>query len=717
MTGPRQKSPKTAPRAAKGRSEAPPSGGTIAGLLPTLHERQDRSRRMARAYWALAQCSRALVRATGEEELLEQLCRILVQVGEYHMAWVGYRVDDAGRGVRPVAQAGFSEGYVEGIHVTWADVPNGRGPTGTAIRTGRPALVRCARTDPSFAPWRDQAAERGFESVLALPLVLGGATVGALTVYAVREDAFDAEEQELLQRLTDDVAFGVGALRDRADRERAETAVAASEEMFRTAFEDASAGKALTDPAGRYVRVNAAFARMLGYGPDELLAMRFADVTHPEDRVASEEAHRRLLAGQVSTIAFEKRYVARDGAEIVADVSISIVRAADGTPRYCITDIQDVTARRRAEEQFHRAQRMEALGVLAGGIAHDLNNLLTVILSASGFALAAAPPGQLREDIEEVRGAAERARAVTRQLLAFGRRQVLEPGRVDLAAMVRETERTLKRIVGERVSLRVGAPSGPAPILADPAQIEQLLVALAMNARDAMPRGGTLSVEVLAAEDPSAVRLVVADTGSGMDARTRARAFEPFFTTKSIGQGAGLGLSTAAAIVDRAGGAIDLDSAPGKGTRFEIRFPRLAEDAPPAAVPAARGAGAGVVVVVDDDEHVRRSAARMLRAAGLDVLAGGTLDEVLDGVARHPRPPAVLLTDVRMPTCSGPELAAALGARVPGLRTVYMSGYATGDLADEGTFPPGTPFVRKPFTAGELVEKVREAMREAGGAS
>ncbi|HET8733295.1 MAG TPA: GAF domain-containing protein [Anaeromyxobacteraceae bacterium] len=669
---------------------------------------------MARASWALAQCSRALVRAASEEELLGQLCRILVQVGEYHMAWVGYCCDDAKRSIRPVAQAGFSEGYVEGIHVTWADEPSGRGPMGTAIRTGRPTVIRCARTDPSFAPWREQAAERGFASVIGLPLVLGGRAIGALTVYAVREDAFDAEEQELLQRLTDDVAFGIGALRDRAERERAEAAVAASEEMFRSAFEYASTGKALTDPEGRYVRVNAAFARMLGYAPDALLRMRFADVTHPADRAASEDAHRRLLAGQLPTITLEKRYLARDGSEVVADVSVSIVRAADGSPRYCITDVQDVTTRRRAEEQFHRAQRMEALGVLAGGIAHDLNNLLTVILSASGFALAAAPPGQLREDIEEVRGAADRARAVTRQLLAFGRRQVLEPGRVDLAAMVRDTERSLKRIVGERVALRVGAPSAPAPILADPAQIEQLLVTLAMNARDAMPRGGTLSVEVLEAGDPPAVRLVVADTGSGMDARTRARAFEPFFTTKPIGQGAGLGLSTAAAIVERAGGAIDLDSAPGKGTRFVIRFPRLAEDAPPAPIHAAPAAGGGVVVVVDDDEHVRRSAARMLRAAGLDVLTGGTLDEVLEGVARHSRPPAVLLTDVRMPTCSGPELAAALGARVPGLRTVYMSGYATGDLADEGTFPPGTPFVQKPFTAGELVEKVREAMREAG---
>jgi PAS domain S-box-containing protein len=671
---------------------------------------------MARAYWALAQCGRALVRATSEQELLRQLCRVLVQVGEYHMAWVGQAMDDAERTVRPVAQAGFSEGYVESIRVTWADEPSGQGPTGKAIRTARHVVMRSARTDSSFAPWREQAAERGFASSIALPLVLPTGVIGALMVYSAREDAFDADEEELLLRLTEDVSFGIGALRERAQRERAEEAVAASEELFRSAFEDASVGKALTDPDGRYVRVNRALARMLGYAEEELLRMRFADVTHPDDRVASEDAHRRLIAGEHPTIQLEKRYVRKDGSEILADVSVSLVRAADGSPRYCITDAQDVTARRRAEEQMHRAQRMEALGLLAGGIAHELNNLITVMLSSSAFALAAAPAeGALRDDLDEIRIAAERARVVTRQLLAFGRRQVLEPGRVEFRTLLPGIGKSLKRLVGERVALRVVTPEGPAPILADPAQIEQLLFGLAANARDAMPRGGTLTVEAVDVTDPPGVRLVVADTGVGMNAPTRARMFEPFFTTKPSGKGTGLGLSTVSGIADRAGGVIRVDSAPGKGTRFEITFPRMADDAERASERAACVEGSGeVVLVVDDDEHVRRAAVRMLRQAGFEVLSGGTLDEVVEAIARHPRPPAVLLTDVRMPSCSGPELSAELADRVPGLRTVYMSGYATGDLADDAAFPPGTPFVQQPFTAEVLAEKVREAL--AGGA-
>jgi PAS domain S-box-containing protein len=323
---------------------------SIAGLPPTVQERQDRERRMARAYWTLAQSSRALVRATSEQDLLQQLCRLLVQVGEYHMAWVGYAIDDAEHTVRCMAQAGFDDGYLDSVHISWADAPHGRGPTGTAIRTGKPVVNRNSETDPNFAPWREQAIERGFASAIALPLTLSTGTIGALVVYSAKVEAFDADEEELLGRLAEDLAFGIGALRERVKRDEAEKAVAASEELFRTAFEDASVGKALTGVDLAYLRVNRALCRMLGYSAEELLRKNSLDLTHPDDRAASEEAVRRTLAGETSTVQLSKRYVKKDGGVVWADVGVSLVRAPDGSPRYFVTDVQDVTARDRAAE-------------------------------------------------------------------------------------------------------------------------------------------------------------------------------------------------------------------------------------------------------------------------------------------------------------------------------------------------------------------------------
>jgi PAS domain S-box-containing protein len=269
-----------------------------------------------------------------------------VTKGGYRLAWIGLAEPDERKSVRPVAQAGFEEGYLETVNITWADDERGRGPTGTAIRTGKPAVNRNSETDPAFAPWREPAVERGFASAIALPLTLSTGTIGALVVYSTKVDAFDADEEELLRRLAEDLAYGIGALRDRAERERAEEAVAASEALFRSAFEDASAGKALTNVDGRYVKVNRALCDMFGYSADELLEMRFSDLTHPEDREASEEALRRALAGEASTAQLAKRYLRKGGGLIWAEVGISLVRAPDGSPRYFITDVQDVTAHR-----------------------------------------------------------------------------------------------------------------------------------------------------------------------------------------------------------------------------------------------------------------------------------------------------------------------------------------------------------------------------------
>jgi len=509
----------------------------------------------------------------------------------------------------------------------------------------------------------------------------------------------------------------------------AQEATAASEELFRSAFEDASVGKALTTIEGRYVRVNRALCGTFGYTPEELVGKQFGDLTHPDDRAASEEANRRMLAGEQSATLLEKRYVRKDGRIVWADVGVSLVRAPDGSPRCFITDVQDVTTRRQAEEQLRHSQKMEAVGLLAGGIAHDFNNLLTVMLSSSAFALEEAPAeGALREDIEDFRAAADKARGVTRQLLAFSRQQVLDPCTLDLNHVVRDAERILRRLLGEHVTFRTDLAKDLGLIVADPGQIQQAIMNLAINARDAMPKGGTLTLETANIDRPpegdpdrcrlalgSCVRLAVEDTGTGMDEATRTRIFEPFFTTKPLGKGTGLGLSTVFGIVKQSGGSIRVRSEPGRGSRFDLYFPRVSLkelDAPtsPEQASASSAVPSATVLVVEDDDQVRRITGRMLDRAGFDVLSAASLEEALEKVQAHPRTPSVLLTDVRMPLRSGPEVAAALTSRIPALRTVYMSGYSSEDIGDEGGLPAGTPLIQKPFNEETLVAKIREVI-------
>jgi two-component system, cell cycle sensor histidine kinase and response regulator CckA len=371
---------------------------------------------------------------------------------------------------------------------------------------------------------------------------------------------------------------------DITKRKRAEEALQASEELFRTAFENASIGKSLIDLDGRYLRVNGALCQMLGYTADELLRLRWTDVTHPDDRPASESVMREAMAGVWTVRPFEKRYVGKQGQIVWVEVSASLVRSSSGSPLYFVNGVQNVTARREIEEQLRQSQKMEAVGQLAGGVAHDFNNLLSVMLSGCRFALEEAPAdSQLRRDIEDVRVAAEKARDLTRQLLAFSRHQVAKPRVTNLNAIVRDAERILVRLLGANVELRSSLAPDLDLVLVDPGQIELVVLNLAINARDAMDSGGTLTLETSNVELPSSagsqvhghcVRVAVEDTGHGMDEKVRSRIFEPFFTTKPVGKGTGLGLSTVFGIVKQSGGSIRVDSAVGHGTRFEVYFPR-----------------------------------------------------------------------------------------------------------------------------------------------
>ncbi|MFO0606202.1 MAG: PAS domain S-box protein [Polyangiales bacterium] len=416
-------------------------------------------------------------------------------------------------------------------------------------------------------------------------------------------------------------------------------------------------------------------------------------------------------------------FVGGDGRRAVLDVTARRVEIG-GSPCALVTG-SDVTARntelRTKDEQLRQAQRLESVGRLAGGVAHDFNNLMSVVLCNADFALdELRDASPLREDILDIRRAGQRAAALTRQLLAFSRKQVLSPQALDLNKVIADVQKMLARLLGEDIDIALHLAGDLGSVLADPGQLEQVIVNLCVNARDAMPHGGRLTVETARVEralpDASSapgpcVMLSIADTGCGMPPEVRDRVFEPFFTTKELGKGTGLGLSTVYGIVKQSGGDIRVESEPGRGTTFEVYLPRVdapAVDVRPRPV-TAMPTGSEAVLIVEDEDTVRRLAERVLRKAGYDVLAAANGGEALLLSEKH-GPVDLLLTDVVMPHMSGRELADRLARASPGLGVLYMSGYTDDAIVHHGVLEPGARLLAKPFSAAELTRKVREAL-------
>jgi signal transduction histidine kinase/CheY-like chemotaxis protein len=494
-----------------------------------------------------------------------------------------------------------------------------------------------------------------------------------------------------------------------SEREDAIGQLRDSREQYRNVVETATDPIVTIDSRNRIQFANSATERVFGFPREEVLGR---DLT--------------LLVPGVTN-----RGVRKDGREIPLEVSRGRVVEPGSALTLILRDISEKLAAERAletlEEQYRQAQKMESIGQLAGGIAHDFNNLLTVVqVNCEMLLEQLEPASDLRPEVVQIHAAAQRAASLTRQLLAFSRRQLLEPRVMSLANSLQDIEPMLRRLLGEHVTVRLSVPQPVGPVLADPGQIEQVLMNLAINARDAMPGGGILTLQLTevtldAAEALVAdvapgryARLDVTDTGFGMDDGTAARVFEPFFTTKPMGRGTGLGLSTVHGIVKQSGGGIRVRSRPGEGSTFEVLLPRVdgavergrRRIAQVAAEPARE-----LVLVVEDEQDVGRLARRILERHGFRVLLAGAPSEALE-IAR--REPAIdlLLTDVVLPEMSGRVLADRLRQTHPALRVVYMSGYTDDALSDHGVLEPGTAFVEKPFTSEALVAKLRAEMRD-----
>jgi two-component system cell cycle sensor histidine kinase/response regulator CckA len=530
----------------------------------------------------------------------------------------------------------------------------------------------------------------------------------------------------------------VGLLANRivAGRNRAEAALRASEAQLRATWEHAALGAALLNPLGHIERINPALARLLGYSPPAYSGMAFSAFNFPDEAAAEQKRFSDLIGGTDAFYQVEQRYHRHDGTLIWGRVTVSVIRGPDGVPTGALAVLEDVTAQRQAEtdlraseQTLRQAQKMEAVGQLVAGVAHNFNNLLTVTMGYTELLLERhRDHGADQSDLEEIYKATGRGAALTRQLLAFGRKHDATLARIDLNRMVPGLREMLTRVIREDIQLTIHISSVPAAILLDPHDLEQVILNLVINARDALPMGGTIHIEVAVESIDGAsslpdssitpgdyVRLRVRDNGVGMTPDVQSHLFEPFFTTKEVGQGTGLGLAFVHGIARHGRGFVTIETAPGKGTTVSVYFPPAPETAPEAAAEPSissteHARPRATILLVEDERAVRKMTARMLSRAGYGVLSAATPGEACALFEQHVADIDLLLTDIVMPEMHGPALAQRLVAQRPELRVLFVSGYSDGMPAG-GTARDKVAFLAKPFSPSRLVTTVAELLR------
>ncbi len=605
-----------------------------------------------------------------------------------------------------------------------------------ALRGGRWDVILCDWSLPRFDALAALKIARELQA--DVPFLIVSGTVGEdLAVEAMRAGANDYVLKDRLARLAPAIERELRESKARQAQRRLEA-------RFRAIVERSAEAVTLNAEDGRILYASPAATAILGVVPDALLGARFLDHVYPDDRDAVRERMAEVRKPQVEANKQEFRVQRPDGSVCWVEATRTN-RLDDADIGAVVCHFGDISERKRAEAgrreaeealrqsevQLRHAQKMEAVGRLAGGVAHDFNNILSVIMTYVDLALLELRSSDpLRADIEEVQRAAVRAAGLTRQLLMFSRQQVLAPKVVDLHEVLAGTQRMLERILGEDIDLVLRPPKQRGRVKVDPSLIEQVVLNLVVNARDAMPTGGQLTIEtenVVLDEDYAArhlpatpgdfVLLAVSDTGTGMDAATQAHIFDPFFTTKETGKGTGLGLSIVFGIVQQSGGTVWVYSEPGRGTTFKVYLPRVdaeLEGPRSVAIPATLR-GTETIVLVEDEEQVRNVVVNVLRRQGYRVIVATSPAEALRTAEVDPENIDLLLTDVVMPGMSGPELARRFVALRPDTKVLCMSGYTDDSVVRHGVLEAGAAFLQKPITPGALASKLREVLDEERG--
>jgi PAS domain S-box-containing protein len=709
--------------------------GRLTGAMNAIVDITERKRaevhikQLNRVYAVLSDINQTIVRDRDPQQMLTAACRIAVDKGGFLLAWIGL-VSPAGNQLTLTAHAGATPEtlhVLEGI-VHAAPAESGCLFTTLAWQTGKHAVCNDIATDPDAAPWREAALARGYRAMAALPLGTGGKVIGVFNLYGSEPGFFDGDELRLLDELSLDISFAL-EINDRENaRQRTEAALLASEERFRQIAENIQEVFWITDPQKQSILyVSPAYAAIWGRSCESLYAhpLAWVEAIHPEDRARVLDAAKTRQAHGT----YDEQYrIQRPDSTLrwIHDRAVPIRNAAGEVYRI-VGVATDITRQRQLEEEFRQSQKMEAIGQLAGGVAHDFNNILSAVMMQTELALLTpALPAETREFLGDIKSATNRAANLTRQLLAFSRRQVMQSRLLDLNDLVTNLTKMLQRILGEDVRLQLNLHSRPLTLRADAGMLDQVLLNLVVNARDAMPSGGRLYIEtserlIDAAEAhllPDVrpglyVCLRVTDTGVGIAPDVASRIFEPFFTTKSDGKGTGLGLATVFGIVKQHGGAVQVASELGHGATFSVFLPAAVVSSPPLAEPGKtkpRG-GTETILLVEDETSVRMLTRRVLERQGYRVIeARHGLDAL--NVWKMPHGKIhLLLTDIVMPEgLNGRQLAEQLQLAEPQLRVIFTSGYSPDIAGRELILREGQNFLQKPCPPDQLLAAVRACL-------
>jgi len=555
------------------------------------------------------------------------------------------------------------------------------------------------------------------------PFIFVSGTIGEeLAIETLKRGATDYVLKQRLSRLAPSVRRAMNEFDERNARQQAESAWREADALFRSVFQSSAVGIAVLDAGQRIIKTNGALQRMLDYTEDQLSTMTLTALTHADDRMLDEKLLAELSAGSRASYQLEKRYNQKDGNTIWGRLTMSLMQPSD-QGEFRVAFIEDISARKKLEQQLVASQKMEAAGRLAAGIAHDFNNVLTVISGYTGLLLARVPAQDpSRREISEISEATQRATALTKRLIAFGRQDIHQPKVLNLNAVISDLDQMLRPVIGDEIRLVTQLAPDLGAISADPVQVEQVLINLIINARDAMAPGGEITVMTENVHEPNAaangailgnsIMLAVADTGHGMDEATLARIFEPFFTTKEVGKGTGLGLWTVREIVQQNRGTIQVESQIGHGTTFKISFPcahKEREVAPESGTIPTTITGTETILIVEDDVSLRELMQEVLEPAGYRTLLAGDGAEALRIIELGEHNIHLLVTDIALPNMRGTDLADHITARRPGIKVLYVSSSGS-VMPAKGSAKSYRAHLQKPFTRDALLQSIRDVL-------
>ena len=717
----------------------------VIGMALDITERkrsEDERKKTNRMLRMISDCNQALIRSKNEQELLDDVCEIVVKEGGYRLAWVGYAKHDEEKSVLPTAQAGFEVGYLETLNITWADTERGRGPAGTSIRTGKPRISRNILTDPDFAPWREEARKRGYASVIGLPIITKRGESGSITVYSSEPDAFDETETSFLTELADDVAYGIDTLRTREEREQAEKSIRQSEEKLAEAQRMAHIGNWELNLKTSELSWSEGIFSIFEIDKKRFGASyeAFLDAIHPDDRESVSKAYADSLENKTA-YDITHRLLLSDGRIKYVHEKCNTFYDDDGAPTRSVGTVQDVTERKLAEEERRKlethvqhAEEARKLGMLAGGVAHDFNNLLFAILGNTDLALDELPPSSpARGNIEDIQNTAKLASNLSRQMLAYSGRGKFNIAIINLNEFIAELIDLLKASIPKKIIVEYNLADDLPLIEADSTQLNQVILNLITNASEAIGnKKGSITVTTYSMKSDSdslamtyfyddtlegvCVCLEVRDSGIGMDEETRNKMFDPFYSTKPTGRG--LGMPTLLGIVRGHKGAIKVESEPSKGSTITVMLPStdksVVEEKEKVRdeVNIDSFVETGILLFIDDEKYVRKVGGKILKKLGFSVLMAANGKKGVEIFRERSDEIALVILDLTMPVMDGEECFAQLKQIKEDVRVILTSGYDKREVSEKFSGKEVAGFLQKPFQIATLKDAIYRALEE-----